>query len=202
MRGNRLFVPLAAYVLLTTLGSTARADFLYVNNNMSGANSVSVLEIDALTGALTQIAGSPFATGGVGWFNQNNDSLTFCGGYLYATNSRFDDNTVSGFSITGGSGVPVPVAGSPFATGNTPNGTACSADGDRLYVANYAADSISIFDINAATGALSLNAASPYALVPGSESPYDLEIDASGLLLFVTNNHTSNVDVYDIAPDG
>ena len=52
----------ALVITLTLLGAPIRAEFAYVANLNS--NNVSGYTINPTTGALTAIAGSPFATGG------------------------------------------------------------------------------------------------------------------------------------------
>ena len=52
------------------------------------------------------------------------------------------------------------------------------------------------------TGALAPNPANPFVLPPGSISPFDLEVDAAGAHLFVSQDFSNNVGVYDIGVGG
>ncbi|MFN8641436.1 MAG: beta-propeller fold lactonase family protein [Candidatus Binatia bacterium] len=150
---------LLAGALLVVASGVARADFLYVNNN-AAANSVSAFSVNAGSGALTAVPGSPFATGGAGGFTADIDSIAICGDVLYASNGN--GSSAMAFLINETSGALTPVLGSPFATGSCPTGLACTPANDRLYVGNFCSDSLSIFDVNPTTGALSPNAASLY----------------------------------------
>ncbi|MBX3027195.1 beta-propeller fold lactonase family protein [bacterium] len=181
------------------LAAPAGAQFLYVNNNAT-VNSVSGYAVNLGSGALTPLAGSPFATGGVGGFNADIDSIAVCRNLLFASNGG--GNTVSVFTLAGGTGVLTPAAGSPYPTGACPTGLACTPDAQHLYVADFCANTITIFDVNPATGAMTVNAAGPYVLPIGSLSPFDLEIDAAGSRLFVSQDNSANIGVFDIDGSG
>ena len=196
-RAGLLAVAGAALVLLGA--GRGSAEFVYVNNN-AVANSVSGFAVNLATGALTPVPGSPFATGGAGNFTADIDSIAVCGDVLYASNGN--GSSVSVFLINESSGTLSPVLGSPFATGACPTGLACTPDNDRLYVGNFCSSTVSIFDVDPMTAALSPNAASPFVLPLGSSSPFDLEIDAAGARLFVSQDLANNVGVYDIGPGG
>jgi hypothetical protein len=76
----------------------------------NGLGSVSAYTINATTGALTPVSGSPFAAGyGLNWL-----VIHPSGKYLYAVNEG--SNNVPGFAIDQVSGGLTPVVGSPFAT--------------------------------------------------------------------------------------
>lgn len=189
----------AVAVLLLLSSGPAPAQFLYVNNN-AVANSVSAFAVNLGTGALTPVAGSPFATGAAGNFTADIDSIAVCGNLLYASNGN--GNSVSVFLIDESTGALTPALGSPFATGVCPTGLACTPDNARLYVGNFCAGTISIFDVTPTTGALAPNPASPFPLPIGASSPFDLELDAVGARLFVSQDLSNNVGVYDIALGG
>ncbi|MGZ7052290.1 MAG: hypothetical protein ACXVJ0_09560, partial [Candidatus Angelobacter sp.] len=57
-------VLLLVMAFLSPLGAQAQGNYVYVNNQ-AAANTVSAYSVSA-TGALTQLTGSPFSTGGVG----------------------------------------------------------------------------------------------------------------------------------------
>ena len=177
----------------------ARGQFLYVNNN-AAANSVSAYAVNLGTGALSAVVGSPFATGGSGGFTADIDSVAVCHGLLFASNGN--GNSVSVFQIDSTTGALMAAVGSPYATGACPTGLACTPDGQRLYVGDFCADTIGIFDVDPLTGAMAPNPASPYLMAPGSINPFDLEIDAAGTRLFVSQDFSNNVAVYDIGGGG
>ena len=207
MTARRRAAKLSAYTTLLAgtvavmglmAATSASAHYLYVNNNDS-PNSVSAYSVNLSTGALTTVAGSPFATGGDGGFSADIDSLAICGSTLYASNT---EDSVSVFRINEATGALTAVAGSPFAAGDCATGLACTPDGKRLYVGNFCDDTIGIFDVDAVTGALSVNASSPFSVPGGSSSPFDIEIDSAGTRLFVSQDFSDNVGVYDIDGSG
>jgi DNA-binding beta-propeller fold protein YncE len=95
---------------LVCLAAPLRAQFAYVPN--VGSNNVSAYSIGA-NGALTPVAGSPFATG----FTPDSVAVNPTGKFAYVTN--LSDNNVSAYSI-GADGVLTPVAGRPSQRGSTP----------------------------------------------------------------------------------
>jgi cysteine-rich repeat protein len=161
---------------------------------------VSGYAVNVGTGALSALPGSPFATGGAGGFTADLDSIAVCRNLLFASNGN--GNSVSVFQLDGNTGGLTLAAGSPHATGTCPTGVACTPDAQHLYVADFCANAISIFDVNPTTGAMTVNAASPYLLTVGSLNPFDLEIDPDGAHLFVSQDFSSNVGVFDIAGSG
>jgi 6-phosphogluconolactonase len=94
--------------------------FAYVANK--GDNTISAYTINATTGALTPIPGSPFAAGDAPF----SVAVDPTGKFAYVTNSYFLDNTVSGFTINAVSGALTPIPGSPFAAGRSPLGIVVS----------------------------------------------------------------------------
>ena len=111
--------------------TTNPARFAYVAN--SGSDDLSAFTVDAASGALTPIPGSPFPTG------QNPVALAIDASntFLYVVNQT--DATLSAFTIDRTSGVLTAVAGSPFATGSGPAAVAINPFKSVVYVTNRAA---------------------------------------------------------------
>jgi 6-phosphogluconolactonase len=119
-------------------------NFLYValQGTTNTNHLIAAFTIDASTGVLTTIAGSPFSAG-------NGPARLLAGRFLYATNSR--DSTVSGFTINTATGVLTAIAGVPASTGPTPVPLVVDPTGTFLYVGNSGASSVSGFNIGSAT---------------------------------------------------
>ena len=102
--------------------------FAYVSN--SGSANVSAYTINTTSGALTPVAGSPFAAGtqplGV--------AVDPSGKFVYVANEF--SNNVSAYTINATSGALTPVAGSPFAAGSNPDEVAVDPSGKFVYVTN------------------------------------------------------------------
>ena len=141
--------------------------FAYMANR-----SVSAYSIDASTGALSEIAGSPFATGGV-----VSSSVTVhpSGKFAYVTNTGTgspgfqDEHTVSSFAINAATGALTSI-GAPVAAGDHPISVTVDPSGKFAYVVNFGFEgevdrvgNVSVYTINATTGALSEIAGSPFA---------------------------------------
>ncbi len=90
--------------------------FAYVANRNSA--NVSAYTINATTGALAPVAGSPFAAG----TNPVGVAVDPTGKFAYVGN--YSSNNVSAYTINATTGALTPVPGSPFAAGNGPIGVA------------------------------------------------------------------------------
>jgi 6-phosphogluconolactonase len=97
-----------AWVAVDPLGK-----FAYVTNLDS--DNVSAYSIDAATGELTAVAGSPFGTGA--WPRKS--AVDPPGKFLYVACG--DAASVSAYTINAATGALTTVAGSPFVSGNWPN---------------------------------------------------------------------------------
>jgi DNA-binding beta-propeller fold protein YncE len=106
---------------------------------------------------LSPLTGSPFPTEG-----GNSIAIEKSGNYLYLANGT----TVDGYTLV--SGVPMPMAGSPFVAG--PRATALTVDssGAFVYVLDNDMSGVTVLQIDPATGALSIVNGSPFALIAGS----------------------------------
>jgi 6-phosphogluconolactonase (cycloisomerase 2 family) len=162
--------------------------FVYVAND--GGN-VSAYTINASTGALMPILGSPFGAGG-GPFSVAVDPT---GRFAYVTNQFSDD--VSGYTINATTGALTAIPGSPFATGLTPLSVAVDPAGKFAYVANDFSSDVSGYTINATTGALTPIPGSPF---PAGLGPFSVAVDPTGKFAYVANLAVSNVSGYTINP--
>jgi 6-phosphogluconolactonase len=100
--------------------------FVYVTNG--GSNNVSAYAVDAASGALTAIAGSPFATGNL----PVAIAVDPTGTYVFVANQT--DSTVSAFTVDRMSGALTAVSGSPFPTEPAPTSVAIDTSRSQVYV--------------------------------------------------------------------
>jgi 6-phosphogluconolactonase (cycloisomerase 2 family) len=179
--------------VLVTCGTTGTATgrFAYVAN--SGAGTISAYTVDATTGALTQLAGSPIViTGSKELYQAQIDPS---GSFLYVLDRGA--NEVYAFQINQSSGLLVNISGSPYATGRTPVSLAFDSSGAYMYVANNGDNTISAFTLTFASGALAPVSGSPFT-IPGA-NPAPQQIARSGDYLFVADYNANSVDVFVIA---
>jgi YVTN family beta-propeller protein len=155
--------------------------FAYVANQLSGTISAYVL--NSSTGALTQVTGSPFVSGGS---RPQTVSVAPGGSFLYVANSGSNDLSV--FSITD-TGVLNPLA--RVATGESPYGIAVNPSNTYLYVSNFASNNVSAYAI-AAGGVLTEIPGSPFAV---GSAPTSLRTDPMGNFLYVANSGSGTVSV-------
>jgi 6-phosphogluconolactonase (cycloisomerase 2 family) len=151
--------------------------FLFASND-DPPGSVFAFTVDATSGALTSVAGSPFTISSSSGNTQPAAiAVDLTGQYVYTALPA--TNQVAAFSIASASGALSPVAGSPFATGNSP--VALAAVNGFLYVSNAKDGTTSGYSIDPATGVLTRLAGSPFPIPAGP-----LVTDFAGRFLFAS----------------
>ncbi len=150
-----------------------------------GSGNVSVFDVQA-TGALTEVANSPFASGG-----PNPNFLTMTPSGNHALVSNFGTNTVAVMSFDATSGGLAQVAGSPYTAGGGPVDIAVTPDSGLVYVINHATTTgtVSVFAMDSA-GRLTARpsqtpSTGPYgiAISPNGQYAYVAEFGGSGSVL-------------------
>jgi 6-phosphogluconolactonase len=178
--------------------------YLLVTNNFGSNGSggdISVYSIDAGSGALTEVAGSPFAAHA----NPTSIVFTHSGNFVYVTNPGI--GMVTGFSFA--NGVLTQVPNSPVFSGA--GAAALAVDGgDRfLYVANPSAinsqvpsiGNISGFNIDSNTGELTAILGSPFTSSVGT-GPTAITVDPSGRFVYaVTTGSSFSIWCFAITPN-
>lgn len=178
-----------AAVTSVVLTCTSAGGLALVAN--SGANTLSVMRVDADTGALTA-AGSPVATGQYPFAV----AVTPGGQYAYVTN--LVGGSISSFGIDGSTGVLTPI---PLSTPGTQNpyGIAMDPLGRFVWVVNYGFSTASAFAINPATGVLTA-VGTPVAT---GGFPYALAAHPNGNFVYVANEGSNSVSVFSVdSPTG
>jgi len=170
---------------------TSTVHYLYVTNGNS--NNISAFSINASSGALTQVQGSPFGAGS----GPVGEAVDPVGAFMYVANGESDN--VSAYVINTKSGALTQVQGSPFAAGGYPWQVAIDPTGKFAYVANEGYSSsygnISAFTINPRSGALTPVKGSPFAAGSG---PAGVAIDPTGTFAYVSNSYDNNLSGFAI----
>jgi 6-phosphogluconolactonase (cycloisomerase 2 family) len=151
--------------------------FAYVTMSLyPDSNGISAFTIDPSSGALTEVAGSPFAA------LDDPISITIdpSGKFAYVANN-YSDN-VSAFTIDAATGALAEVPGSPFATQDDPTSIAIYPTGKFVYVVNAGSDSISVFAVDPATGALAEVPGSPFV---AGDNLSSIVLDPSGMFAYL-----------------
>ena len=117
--------------------------FLYVANICD--DNISAYAIDASTGALEPVPGSPFAAGSGPIAVVVDPS----GRFAYANNMWSSD--VTAYSIDASTGALSQISGSPFQAGLYPQRLTVDPAGRFVYVPNAGSDGISVFSIDGGT---------------------------------------------------
>jgi 6-phosphogluconolactonase len=171
-----------------------KGKFLYAAD--SNNSTISAFSINATTGVLTAVAGAPFALSDVPKFM----AIERSGKFMYVSAPENDNVLV--LSIDSTTGALTALAGSPVASGGpNPGGIAVSPDGKYLFVAN-AGDidvptlgNVSVFSVNASSGALTAVSGSPFAAAP---NPKRIAVDPASKFLYATNEDAGNMTVFAI----
>ena len=129
--------------------------FAYVAN--SGDNTVSAYSVNAATGALTPISGSPYSTGAA----PSAIAADPFGRFLFVANSG--SNNVSAFTINQTTGALTAVAGSQFAAGTGPSALVTDPQGELLFVSSSGSNNLLVYSIDQSSGALTPVTGSPFS---------------------------------------
>lgn len=185
-----------------TVGASGR--FVYVGN--TGSASVSAYNINATTGVLTELAGSPYATGEAPLSAPVSISIDPSGRFGYVANNN--SANISAFTIDA-NGV-LTTLGAASGAGVYPLAVTVDAAGKFAYVTNagpaddpnapsktFSHSELSVYEI--ASGALS---AAPKGVLATGALPTSVNIDPSGRFVYVTSlaNGNGNVLAYNINP--
>jgi 6-phosphogluconolactonase len=155
--------------------------FLLVTNSLANPfGTISVYSINSGTGALSEVAGSPFSAKSLA----TEMVITPSGKFVYVTDPA---GYISAFSFS--SGVLSEVAGSPFAADRGVSDLTVDSSEKFLYTTNTTANNVSGFQINS-SGALTPVQGSPYSTVAGS-GPSAIAIDPANTILYVTTPGSS-----------
>ena len=163
--------------------------YLYAVNQ--GSNNVSAYAVDAATGALKAVAGSPFAAGRGAWRPATDPA----GKFLFVVNQGA--NNVSVYAINADTGALTPVPGSPFATGGGPTGAAVDRSGKWLVVTGGSVSTIWVYALDTTSGALT-PAGTP---ISSPRAPYDVVMDPGGRFVWVPNLLHNSVSAYALNAD-
>jgi 6-phosphogluconolactonase (cycloisomerase 2 family) len=154
--------------------------------------SISGFSVDATTGALASVAGSPFATpvsatvGGL--------AMHPSGNFLYVA-SGTAANGILAWSIEATNGALTPLTGSPYQTGLETYGAALDPSGKFLYTSAGLAGGILGFRVDATSGALTLVTGSPFSPEFVLSAP---SMDPSGKFLFTADGQSSVIRGFSI----
>ena len=163
------------------LATKTKPQYLYA---VDGAG-ISAYRINASTGALTQVPGSPFAT-------TNAIVITVNPAGTFAYSQDFSSGTISAYRINADTGGLTPVDGSPFSTAADNTQMVINPSGTFAYVASASSHTISGYRIDASTGALNPIPRSPF-FVP-SDGLVHITMDPSGSFIYTNTGYIFSID--------
>ncbi len=140
--------------------------FVYVA--YGSGHVISGYQVDGTTGALTPIAGSPFAVAATGGSYMLGMDPT--GTYLYCSGSA---GGIAGFPIDPFTGAILARVNSPSLAIGSAGGVALDPLGQLVYLANSSAQGVNAFNLNFANGDLT-DAATPSFSTGGASNPNDV----------------------------
>jgi 6-phosphogluconolactonase (cycloisomerase 2 family) len=161
------------------------AGFVYVAS-LGEPGNVSAYAIDATTGALTPVSGSPFPAG----LNSRSVAVDPTGHFAYVVNgsSALDfSGSISAYTIDPETGALTQVPGSPFPVGGQPSSVAADPTGEFVYVAGGPGagprGGVSGYRIDKKSGALEPVSGSPFLT---EHFPFSIAVDPVGNFVYVT----------------
>jgi 6-phosphogluconolactonase len=171
--------------------------YLLVTNNFT--NNVSVFSIDANSGALTPVAGSPFPAN----TGPTEILITPSGKFVYVSNPAI--GMITAFTFSTSDGTLTQLSSSPFSSlpggGGGAFGLAVDSSEQFLYVTNPSASNpppnaatignISAFSIDSNTGALTSILGSPFTAATGI-GPSAITVDPGGKFVYATTTGSSS----------
>jgi 6-phosphogluconolactonase (cycloisomerase 2 family) len=180
----------------------ASGKFLYVGQ-LQPASGVEAFSINQITGALTEVAGSPFLLN-VAQLHANPAAE-----FLLGVAQIQDQGSVSGatdphiyvFSINTTTGVPTAVTGSPFLTSAAPFDFAVSPNGKFVYsvgtqIATTTIAPLEGYQMDTTTGALTLVSGSPFTTLPLVS---ECQFEQAGANLFCVDKLLGGSTIYAFA---
>jgi 6-phosphogluconolactonase len=194
-----LFAVVGAAVASSGALAAPTAGHVYVNDNTAGTNTVAAFDRNA-DGTLTEIAGSPFATGGAGTGHgigsQGVLQRTSDGRYLLAVDAGSNQISVLKIKPDGS----LQLVDTASSGGIEP--VSVAVHDDLVYVANAGdgGSNYTGFTINAG-GDLRPLAGSTVALPDGSQ-PGDVLFNGTGTILAAARVNTSLIDSFVVGRDG
>ena len=177
------------------LSMDAAGSFLYVGSSGLSNSAVSAFSIDASSGALSPVAGSPFQTG----ISPTGMVLAPNGSTLYILGGGSPQGYIEVWTVTSGVLSQLIQVIQP---GANPSGIAIAPNGDFLYVANTTDNSISEYSVGSDGSLTELQQSSPLGQSSQYSGPVALLVDNSEKYLYVANSGTGNLSAYGIGSDG
>ena len=106
---------------------------------------------------------------------------------------------IYGYRLDDKTGATTVLASAPFIVGNTPSGMVIDSSGQRGYVANQSDNTVSLLNIDSASGVIS-------EVLPrvstGGFSPNQLLLDDTGDTLFTTNLLSNSISTFSVGGSG
>lgn len=182
--------------------------FIYVKHSVptqTSASGLTVFAIDASSGALSEIAGSPFDTGA----NPIATSFDSTGRYLFAGHllvSGAPEFNVRAYTVDATTGALSDIAGSPFATGSYPSAVAVDPSRKYLYVTNQLSNQLTAYRIENGSGELTqlqgapANAGSTPTFISVAEDTTPLQLQSK--FVYVLDLIGNTVRSFTIDADG
>ncbi len=169
--------------------------FLYAGMQVSTTSNVWASSVDASTGALSPVPGTPFpGQPSLGGGGVNSIALHPSGTFLYASGAFLG---ITGYSVDTASGVLAQLPGSPFIpAGMFLNSTiAVHPSGNFLYMADFDVDGVRVFPIGS-DGSLGTEiTGSPFASGTGA---HNIVLDPSGKFAYVINDGDGDVTAFSV----
>jgi 6-phosphogluconolactonase len=186
----------AAGAIARTTPFALLVPYFTVVGDIWSSKGISVYKVDATTGKLRLVAGSPFVAG----TNPVASAITPNGRFAYVVNK--DSRSVSAYKVNASTGALTATRSFGLTDWSSdPSGIAIDPEGRHAYVVSNAG--VSAFSIDAETGSLTPIPGSPFASVGGEAfGTASIAVDPSGRFAYVLNYFHNAVYAYAIDATG
>lgn len=154
-------------------------------------SDVSAYKIDATSGRLNKVKGSPFPVGS----DVRSVAVDPMGKFAYLAGGFQPEGFVSAYHIDA-RGRLKNVKGSPFRAGDDSGGVTVDPAGPFVYAINHVSNNVSAYTIDAISGKLKKVKGSPFAA--GTDPYGHVAVDPEGKFAYAANNGSNNVSAYTI----
>jgi len=175
-------------------GATAFSNVFSVDGNYyyTGGNTGTTFagfSVDAATGVLTTLSGSPFNSGVTGALSYAMDSS----GRLFVFNST--DLAIRAFTTS--AGIPTPVTGNPFASGMSQRRDGLMHPNGVFYiVAGNTGNNVGVFQLGGSGASTTVTAVAGSPFATGGTTANVLALNQAGTFLFVGNRLSRNATTF------
>ncbi len=164
-------------------------NYYYMGGNIG--NNIAGFSVDAVTGVLTTLAGSPFDSGATSPLAYSTDTA----GRLFTVNSTNTEIRI----FTTAAGIPSPVTANPFASGLSQRRfSIIHPSGNFFIVAGNTGNNVGVYQISGSGPGTTVSAVAGSPFATGGTTANTLASNLAGTFLFAANRISRNITTFGV----